>query len=127
MARYFFRADYKNSSVNDNVGEEFSTLQGAEAHAIIVANELARNSTEAVTVAVLSENGILLAKAPTSANRLRHGGESRRRHMAWQRRRRRTGSGKGGETGPLSHRLPPGHSTRCPSTVDKCGGALSHT
>jgi hypothetical protein len=84
MARYFFRADYRNTSVNDDVGEEFSTLQGAEAHATIVANELARNSTEAVTVAVLSEDGILLAKAPTSANRLRHGGESSFGAATWR-------------------------------------------
>jgi hypothetical protein len=66
MARYFFRADYRNTSVNDDVGEEFSTLHGAEAHATVVANELARNSTEAVTVAILSEDGILLAKAPVN-------------------------------------------------------------
>ncbi len=63
MARYFFRADYRGISVNDDVGEEFSTLQDAEAHAAIVANELVRNSAQAVTVSVLSEEGILLAKA----------------------------------------------------------------
>jgi hypothetical protein len=95
MARYFFRADYRNSSVNDDVGEEFSTLQGAEAHATIVANELVRNSTEAVTVAVLSEDGILLAKAPATfligfprdvrpAHRLRHGGESSFGAATWR-------------------------------------------
>jgi len=63
MARYFFRANYRGISVNDDVGEEFSTLQDAEAHATIVANELVRNSAQAVTVSVLSEDGILLAKA----------------------------------------------------------------
>jgi hypothetical protein len=40
MARYFFRANYRGTSVNDDVGEEFSTLRDAEAHAAIVANEL---------------------------------------------------------------------------------------
>jgi hypothetical protein len=63
MARYFFRANYRGTSVNDDVGEEFSTLQDAEAHAAIVANELVRNSAQAVTVSVFSEDGILLAKA----------------------------------------------------------------
>jgi kynureninase len=63
MARYFFRADYGGISVDDDVGEEFSTLQDAEAHAAIVANELVRNSSQAVTVSVFSEDGILLAKA----------------------------------------------------------------
>ena len=63
MARYFFRANYRGISVNDDVGEEFSTLQDAEAHATIVAKELVRNSAQAVTVSVLSEDGILLAKA----------------------------------------------------------------
>jgi hypothetical protein len=63
MARYFFRANYRGTSVNDDVGEEFSTLQDAEAHAAIVASELVRNSAQAVTVSVLSEEGILLAKA----------------------------------------------------------------
>jgi hypothetical protein len=84
MARYFFRADYRNSSVKDDVGEEFSTLQGAEAHATVVANELVRNSPQAVTVAVLSEDGILLAKAPASAHRLRHGGESNFGAATWR-------------------------------------------
>ena len=62
MARYFFRANYRGTSVNDDVGEEFSTLQDAEAHAAIVASELVRNSSQAVTVSVFSEDGILLAK-----------------------------------------------------------------
>jgi hypothetical protein len=32
MAHYFFPANYRGISVNDDVGEEFSTLQDAEAH-----------------------------------------------------------------------------------------------
>jgi hypothetical protein len=61
MARYFFRADYRGISVNDDVGEEFSTLQDAEAHATIVANELSRNHTQSAVVSVFGENGRLLA------------------------------------------------------------------
>ncbi len=63
MPRYFFQADYRGISVNDNVGEEFATLQDAEAHATVVANELARNSVHAVAVSVVDEDGMLLAKA----------------------------------------------------------------
>lgn len=63
MERYFFRADYPGITVNDDVGEEFSTLRDAEDHAGIVANELVRNGSRAVTVSVLSEAGIVLAKA----------------------------------------------------------------
>lgn len=66
MARYFFRANYRDISVNDDVGEEFSTLQDAEAHAAIVANELGHHSSRAVTVSVVNEDGILLAKAAAS-------------------------------------------------------------
>jgi hypothetical protein len=62
MARYFFPANYRGIRVNDDVGEEFSTLQDAEAHAAIVANELGHRSSQAVTVSVFSEDGILLAK-----------------------------------------------------------------
>jgi hypothetical protein len=54
----------------DDVGEELSTLQDAEAHAAIVANELVRNSAQAVTVSVLSEDGILLAKQRHLPDRL---------------------------------------------------------
>ena len=63
MARYFFRANYRGISVNDDVGEEFSTLQDAEAHATIVANELRHHSSQTVTVSVLSEDEVLLTKA----------------------------------------------------------------
>lgn len=62
MARYFFPANYRGISVNDDVGEEFSTLQDAEAHATIVANEIGHHSSQAVTVSVVSEDGVLLAK-----------------------------------------------------------------
>jgi hypothetical protein len=68
MVHYFFQADYRGIiSVNDDVGEEFSTLQDAQAHAAVVANELARNCTQDVAVSVLDEDGILLAKAMAPA------------------------------------------------------------
>jgi hypothetical protein len=60
MARYLFQADYRSVIATDDIGEEFATLQEAEAHAAIVANELGRNTAEAVTVSVLSEDGRLV-------------------------------------------------------------------
>jgi hypothetical protein len=67
MARYFFQADHRGVIVSDDVGEEFSTLQDAHAHAAVVANELARNCTQDVAVSVFDEDGILLAKAMAPA------------------------------------------------------------
>jgi hypothetical protein len=60
MARYLFQADYRGVTATDDIGEEFATLQEAEAHAAIVANELGRNTAEVVTVSVLSEDGRLV-------------------------------------------------------------------
>ena len=60
MPRYLFEADYRGVTATDDIGEEFSTLQEAEAHAAIVANELGRNTSEAVTVSVLSADGTLV-------------------------------------------------------------------
>jgi hypothetical protein len=62
MPRYLFQADYRGVTATDDVGEEFSTLQEAEAHAAIVANELSRNNADAVTVSVLNEDGSLVTK-----------------------------------------------------------------
>jgi len=63
MTRYFFQADYHGFRTVDNVGEDFSTLQEAKAHAAIVANELSRNDSQTVVVSVLSEDGMLIASA----------------------------------------------------------------
>jgi hypothetical protein len=60
MAHYLFQAEYRGVTATDDIGEEFSTLQEAEAHAAIVANELGRNTSEAVTVSVLSADGALV-------------------------------------------------------------------
>jgi hypothetical protein len=61
MERYFFRANYRGVTVNDDIGEEFSMFHDAEVYAIVVANELARNRAQVVKVSVLSEEGVLLA------------------------------------------------------------------
>jgi hypothetical protein len=67
MERYFFRANYRGITVNDDIGEEFSMLHDAEVYATVVANELARNRTQVVTVSVLAEDGILLATVAASS------------------------------------------------------------
>jgi hypothetical protein len=63
MPRYFFQADCHGVTVDDDVGEEFSTLQEAEAHAAAVASELGRNESEEVVVLVLMEHGVSAASA----------------------------------------------------------------
>ena len=70
MARYLFQAQYRGSTLTDDIGEEFATLREAEAHAKIVAYELGRNATQeqAVTVFLLSENGELLARSAAASN-----------------------------------------------------------
>ena len=62
MPHYFFQADYHGATVVDDIGEEFSTLQEAQAHAAVVAEELGRHNSKAV-VSVLNEEGILIASA----------------------------------------------------------------
>jgi hypothetical protein len=71
MARYLFQAQYRGSTLTDDIGEEFATLREAEAHAKVVAYELGRNAAQeeqAVTVFVLSENGELLARSAAASN-----------------------------------------------------------
>jgi hypothetical protein len=67
MERYFFRASYRGITVNDDIGEEFLMLHDAKVYATAVANELARNRTQGVTVSVLNEDGILLATVEASS------------------------------------------------------------
>ena len=50
---YYYRADYNGTTVTDDLGEEFPSLQEAKAHGARVAAELSRNSSVAVTVFVL--------------------------------------------------------------------------
>jgi hypothetical protein len=65
MALYFFRAHYRGVMLTDDVGEEFATPKEAEAHAVIVARELARNDVQPVTVSVLTEDGDLITGTAT--------------------------------------------------------------
>jgi uncharacterized protein DUF6894 len=60
MARYCFKARYGGAEYVDDLGEEFATQQEAEAYAAVVANELGRNNPQAITIDLLSEEGILL-------------------------------------------------------------------
>jgi uncharacterized protein DUF6894 len=62
MGKYLFQAHYRGVTVTDDEGEEFSSLQQAEAHAATIARELARNSDTGVTVCVLDPDRALLAK-----------------------------------------------------------------
>jgi Domain of unknown function (DUF6894) len=57
MARYFFQANYRGVTVLDEIGEDFPTVQEAEAHAVAVAKELGHNNPQPVTVLVLSQEG----------------------------------------------------------------------
>jgi hypothetical protein len=70
MTRYLFQAQYRGSTLTDDIGEEFATLHEAEAHATVVADELGRNGPEdrAITVFVLSEDGELLARSGAASN-----------------------------------------------------------
>jgi hypothetical protein len=71
MTRYFFAADYHGVSAEDDVGEEFTTLQEAEDHAAIVAYELGCNDSQTVCVRVLTEGGALLASVVPEDRRRR--------------------------------------------------------
>jgi hypothetical protein len=58
MPRYFFLAHYHDTMVVDDLGEEFSTLREAQAHAAMVARELSRNDSPEVAVTVLRDDKI---------------------------------------------------------------------
>jgi Domain of unknown function (DUF6894) len=70
MTHYLFQAQYRGSTLTDDIGEEFATLHEAEAHAAVVADELGRNGAEdqAIMVFVLSEDGELLARSGAASN-----------------------------------------------------------
>lgn len=67
MARYLFQTQYRGVTITDDIGEEFSTVQEAEAYADIIAKELARNSGREVTVRVIGADGALLGQAAAGA------------------------------------------------------------
>jgi predicted nucleic acid-binding protein len=59
---YKFRTDYDGVISEDDVGEVFSTLVEAVAHASVVATELSRNNTRSTAVSVVDETGTIVAK-----------------------------------------------------------------
>jgi hypothetical protein len=62
MPLYKFRTDYDRVISEDDVGEVFSTLAEAVAHASVVAAELSRNNTRAIAVSVIDEAGTIVAQ-----------------------------------------------------------------
>jgi hypothetical protein len=64
MPRYFFPVRCENLSIDDERGQEFSTLDAATAHAAVVAGELARDGRvyEDCTVCVVDETGAEVAR-----------------------------------------------------------------
>jgi uncharacterized protein DUF6894 len=62
MSLYKFRTDYDGVISQDDVGEVFSTLAEAVAHASVVATELSRNNTRSIAVSVVDETGAIVAE-----------------------------------------------------------------
>ena len=68
MAQYYFIVDYDGSTIRDDDGEIFRSLQEAEAHSAVVARELAHNNGKTVVVRVTDDEGMVLAKISPSAD-----------------------------------------------------------
>jgi hypothetical protein len=66
MPLYKFRTDYDGAMCEDDVGEVFSTLAEAAAHASVVAAELSRNNTRSLVVFVVDETGTIVAEGRDS-------------------------------------------------------------
>jgi hypothetical protein len=62
MPRFYFTVDYDGVIYTDDSGELFATSESAEAHAAVVANELGRNSSDAICVSVVDEHGVELGR-----------------------------------------------------------------
>jgi hypothetical protein len=62
MPLYKFRTDYDGVISQDDVGEVFSALVEAVAHASLVATELSRNNTRSIAVSVVDETGTIVAE-----------------------------------------------------------------
>jgi hypothetical protein len=63
MPLYRFRTDYDGVICEDDVGEVFSTLAEAVAHASAVATELSRNNTTPIAVFVVDKTGAIVAES----------------------------------------------------------------
>jgi hypothetical protein len=64
MARFYFPAEYDGFTYGDDQGEDFPTVAAAVAHAKVVAAELGRNNTKAVTVFLVTDDGAQTASVP---------------------------------------------------------------
>ena len=62
MQRFYFSVVYNGAPYLDDRGELFSSSAHAEAHAVQIANELGRNSADAVSVTVSNESGVMLGR-----------------------------------------------------------------
>jgi hypothetical protein len=72
MPRFFFKADYGNGcTCMDETGEEFDTLEQAQAHASIVSDELGRNMPWRVTVQVVDRQGGMLSMVEQDSSKQR--------------------------------------------------------
>jgi hypothetical protein len=69
MAKYFFPVRCENLSIDDERGQQFSTLDDARAHTAIIAGQLAQDGKayQGCAVCVLDEIGEELAKVPIDA------------------------------------------------------------
>jgi len=63
MPLYRFRSDYDGVMCEDDVGEVFSTIAEAAAHASVVATELSRNNARPLIVFVVDETGTIVAES----------------------------------------------------------------
>jgi len=61
MLRFFLEADYGGTQCRDDEAVEFASIKQAEAHASLVAEELGRNNSKAVSIFLTDENGERLA------------------------------------------------------------------
>ena len=61
MLRFFLEADYGGSKCRDDEAVEFASIKQAEAYAVLVAEELGRNNSKAVSIFLTNENGEHLA------------------------------------------------------------------
>jgi len=65
--RFYFCAEYDGIVRWDEQGQSFPTLQKAEEHAHVVADELSRNTAKRVSVSVVDERGAVLMTVPGSS------------------------------------------------------------
>ncbi len=62
MANFYFSSEYDGISIEDGIGEAFSTTEEAASYAAAVANELGRGNSKAVYVQLMDAEGRVVAK-----------------------------------------------------------------